>query len=200
MKNEPFFIETIKVVDGKFLNLAYHMDRMNRTMITFFNTTMFVELWKGDIPEALQSGVTKCRIVYSYSYVKTEYEPYHYPQLNSLKLVEGGDIDYSFKFADRSVLQTLLLKKEDCSEILIIKDGHITDTSFSNVVLEDRTGLYTPSTYLLGGTKRKQLLDKGIVKEKKIRVEDIHDYSKLYLINAMIDLEDTVCVDIDKMF
>lgn len=198
MKNEPFFIETIKVVDGKFLNLPYHMDRMNRTMITFFNTTMFVELWKGDIPEALQSGVTKCRISYSYSYVNTEYERYHYPQLKSLKLVEG-DIEYPFKYADRSALKDLLSQKENCDDILIVKDRYITDTSFSNVVLEDQTGFYTPSTYLLEGTKRRQLLEKRVVKEKDIRVENIRDYFKLYLINAMIDLEDTVCIDIDKI-
>lgn len=198
MTDQPFFIETIKVVDGVFFNLPYHMDRMSRTMNTFFGTSMFVELWKGDIPETLQEGVTKCRIIYSYLSVKVEYERYHYPLLNSLKLIEG-DIDYSFKFADRSALQTLLMKKEDCSEILIVKNGYITDTSFSNVVLENKTGLYTPSTYLLEGTKRRQLLEKGIVKEKNIRVKDIQDYSKLYLINAMIDLEDTVCVDIDSI-
>lgn len=199
MKSQPFFIETIKVVDGEFLNLPYHLDRMNRTMKTFFRTTMFIELWKGDVPEALQRGVTKCRITYSYSYVKVEYERYYYPQLKKLKIV-NGNIDYPFKFADRSGLQALLLQKEDCDDIIIVKGGYITDISFSNIVLENKTGFYTPCTYLLEGTKRKQLLEKGILKEKEIKIESIHDFSKLYLVNAMIDLEDAICVDIVNVF
>lgn len=194
--NEPYFIETIKVLDGKFLHLPYHMERMNRTMVSFFNTTMFVELWKGDIPHELQTGLIKCRVVYSYCSVRVEYERYNPRQINSLKLVEDNTIDYSFKYADRTVLNALLSQKGDCDEVLIVKDGRITDTSFSNVVFENSSGFYTPSTYLLEGTKRKQLLDSGIIREREIGIQDLGDYNKLYLINAMIDLEDKIYVDI----
>lgn len=193
---EPYFIETIKVVDGKFLNLPYHMERMNNTMIAFFNTTMFVELWKGDIPEELHTGIVKCRIIYSYcSGVKVEYERYHIRKISSLKLIHADNLDYSFKYADRSSLNALIQQKGDCDDILIVKNGYITDTSFSNVLFENASGLYTPSTCLLAGTKRKQLLDKGIIKQAEISVDNIKDYNKLYIINAMIDLDDNVVVD-----
>lgn len=193
--NKPYFIETIKVLDGKFLHLPYHMERMNRTMISFFNTTMFVELWKGDIPHELHTGLVKCRVIYSYCSVRVEYERYDLRRINSLKLVTDDTIDYSFKYADRTEFNALLSQKGDCDEILIVKGGHITDTSFSNIVLENSSGLYTPSTYLLEGTKRKQLLDNGIIREKEIRADNLKDYNKLYLVNAMIDLEDKICVD-----
>lgn len=194
--NEPYFIETIKVVDGKFLNLPYHMERMNATMIAFFNTTMFVELWIGDIPEELRTGVVKCRIIYSHASVKVEYERYQIRKISSLKLVNVHDLDYSFKYADRTSLNILLQRKGDCDDILIVKDGYITDTSYSNVVFESTSGMYTPSTYLLAGTKRRQLLDDGLIKQAEIRIEDIHKYDKLYIINAMVDLQDNVKLDI----
>lgn len=197
--NEPYFIETIKVVDGQFLNLSYHMERMNATMITFFNTTMFVELWIGDIPEELRTGVVKCRIIYSYRSVNVEYERYYIRRINTLKLVYTDSLDYSFKYADRNSLNSLLQQKDDCDDILIVKNGYITDTSYSNVVFEDASGLYTPSTCLLAGTKRKQLLKKGIIKQAEIREEDIPKYSKLHIINAMIDLHDNVKLNISDL-
>lgn len=194
--NEPYFIETIKVVDGKFLNLPYHMERMDATMIAFFNTTMFVELWIGDIPEELRTDVVKCRIIYSLRSVKVEYERYQLRKISSLKLVNADNLDYPFKYADRTCFNFLLGQKGNCDDILIVKDGYITDTSYSNVVFENASGLYTPSTYLLAGTKRKQLLEKGIIKQAEIRVEDIQKYNKLHIINAMIDLHDNVKLDI----
>lgn len=198
--SEPYFIETIKVMDGKFLNLSSHMDRMNRTMISFFNTTMFVEFWIGDIPEELRSGLVKCRVIYSYRSVKVEYERYHLRKIDSLKLVEDDLIDYSFKYADRSRLNSLLSQKGNCNDILIVKGGRITDTSYTNVVLKNPSGFYTPFTYLLAGTKRRLLLERGIIREKDLKAEDLVKYDRVYLINAMIDLEDEISIPVSSLF
>ncbi|MBK5720054.1 aminotransferase class IV [Dysgonomonas sp. Marseille-P4677] len=196
---EPYFIETIKVIDGKFLNLPYHMDRMNHTMISFFNTSMFVELWIGDIPPELRIGVVKCRIVYSYCSVRVEYERYNLREIKRLKLVTDNTLDYSFKYKDRERINSLLDQRQDCDDILIVKNGFITDTSFSNVVFQNEYGLYTPSSYLLAGTKRRKLLETGAIKETEIRKDDISNYFKLYLINAMIDIEDHISIDISSI-
>jgi len=197
--NKPYFIETIKVVDGKFQNLSYHMDRMNNTMISFFNTTMFVELWIGDIPEELRTGITKCRITYSHCDIKVEYERYKYRKIDSLKLVNDSTIHYFYKYANRDSLNSLLCQRATCDDILIVNNDHITDTSFSNVVLKKSSNLYTPSTYLLAGTKRSLLLEKGIIKEAEIKVSDLKNYEALLLINAMIDLDDNQCIDISNI-
>ena len=89
-------------------------------------------------------------------------------------------------------------QRNDCDDILIVKNSLITDTSYTNVVFEDSNEkLYTPTSTLLPGTKRKQLLDAGIIHEKKIHVNDIKLYKGVYLINAMIDIEDNLFIDID---
>ena len=75
----------------------------------------------------------------------------------------------------------------------------MTDTSFTNVVFESDKGLFTPSTYLLPGTKRQTLLKERVIKEKVIRIEDIEDYRKLYLINAMMGIEDNISIPISSL-
>ncbi|MDR3060414.1 MAG: aminotransferase class IV [Dysgonomonas sp.] len=196
---KPYFTEAIKVYDGVFVNPSPHIDRMNHTMQTFFDVTYPISLQNEDIPIEYRTGLVKCRIIYSSEYIKFEYQKYTFRQINNLKLVYNDMLDYSFKYADRTEWNALLEQKAGCDDILIVKNGYITDTSFSNVVFENETGLFTPSTYLLAGTKRQSLLQKGIIKEAEISIENIGLYSKLYLINTMIDIEDNLCIDTSSL-
>ena len=97
-------------------------------------------------------------------------------------------IDYSFKSADRSSLNRLTAQKGDCDEIIIVKNGLVTDTSFTNIAVFDGEQWLTPRHPLLMGTKRACLLEKRILKEADISVEALMRAQKVSLINAMIDL------------
>ena len=72
-------------------------------------------------------------------------------------------------------------------DVLIVKDGCLTDTSIANVALYDGKMWCTPSHPLLRGTKRAELLDKKIIVEKDIPQAHLGKYSKIMLFNAMID-------------
>lgn len=196
---KTYFTEVIKILDGKFYNLALHQQRINRTAETFFQLPVNISLEGNKIPEEFKQGLVKCRIYYSEKEKDIEYSHYKFREIRKLKLVESDTIDYSFKYEDRKNLISLLNQKQDCDDILIVKNGFITDTSFTNVVFENKSGLYTPSSCLLAGTKRNQLLQKGIIKETEIREEDIRNYSKIYLINAMIDIEDDISIDVSSI-
>ena len=88
----------------------------------------------------------------------------------------------------------------NCDDILIIKDGFITDTSYSNIVVRDDSGRwFTPSSYLLKGTKRSYLLDKGIISEAEITPASLRKYKELKLINSMIDIKDTAGITINTI-
>ena len=117
-------------------------------------------------------------------------------RVHTLKLVDGSGIDYTFKYADRDKLIQLQQSKGTCDEILIYQNGRITDTSYSNVVFYDGNQYITPSTYLLNGTKRRYLLERGIIKEQDIGLGDLPRFRYLFLINAMLDLEDNIQVKI----
>ncbi|EGK01390.1 MULTISPECIES: aminotransferase class IV [Dysgonomonas] len=192
---QPVFTEALKILDGKFYNLPFHQERIFRTSKTFFAKPTSVDLSEGDIPPEYRNGIVKCRIIYSDHVMGLEYQYYKFRIIRKLKLVVDDSIDYSFKYADRHNIDNLLSQKYDCDDILIVKNGCITDTSFSNVVFRNDSGLYTPASYLLAGTKRRLLLEQGVIQEKEIKAEDIKEYSRLYIINAMIDLEDNVSLD-----
>ena len=82
------------------------------------------------------------------------------------------------------------LKKENCDDVFIIKDGMVTDTSYCNIVFDTGNKLITPSTPLLKGVKRQQLLNEKIIEEQEIKQTDIKLFSKAFLINSMFDLDD----------
>jgi 4-amino-4-deoxychorismate lyase len=192
---QPVFTEALKILDGKFCNLPFHQERIFRTSKTLFAKPTLADLSEGDIPLGYRNGIVKCRIIYSGHMIGVEYQHYKFRTIRKLKLVFDDTIDYSFKYADRHDIDNLLSQKDDCDDILIVKSGCITDTSFSNVVFRNDSGLYTPASYLLAGTKRRLLLEQGIIQEKEIKAEDMKEYSRLYIINTMIDLEDDVSLD-----
>ena len=105
-----------------------------------------------------------------------------------MKLVEDNEIDYSFKSTDRACLNSLAAQKGDCDEVLIVKNGLLTDTSFTNVAVFDGERWLTPKHPLLLGTKRASLLERQVIKEADISVETLMNAQKVSLINAMIDL------------
>lgn len=198
--NSLKFIETIKILDGKIYNLPLHQKRMERTMQYHFGGDIFPRLDERiSIPSGLESGLIKCRVLYSNDLLSVDFQEYKFREIEYLKLLVSDDIEYSFKSENRLIFNTLSSELKVGKEALIVKKGMISDTTFSNVVLQNEEGFFTPSTPLLRGVKRESLLTEGVIKERKIRVEDLNEYSKIYLINAMIDIEDEVVVDISNV-
>lgn len=194
-------IETIKVKDRKFYNIPFHNERMNKVRKALWNCKQRIDLSNVlTIPPELDNRLFKCRVLYSKEIKKVEFMPYNFPGIKRLKLVFSDDIDYSYKYADRSVINVLYEKRYPYDDILIVKNGYLTDTSFCNIVLKKKGEYFTPSTFLLNGTKRQKLLSEKKIKEKKIRMDELKDYEPLYLINAMIDLEDNVCIEIKDIY
>lgn len=196
---KPSFSEVIKICNGKIFNLPAHIERMNFTLQSFFGSTIPFSLNDEHIPLEFREGLVKCRIVYSLENLEIEYSHYIFREINSLKIIHDNSINYSFKYAERRAFDRLMAQKENCDDILVVKNGLVTDTSFTNVVFESDKGLFTPSTYLLPGTKRQTLLKERVIKEKVIRIEDIEDYRKLYLINAMMGIEDNISIPISSL-
>lgn len=200
--SEQLFIEVIKVENGVFVNPQPHIERIFRTTLHLFDKPLLVELNNDIIPAHLHAvGRVKCRIVYGREIVSIDFEPYKMRNIKSLSLAEHNTIDYKYKYHNRDLINKLRALHSETDDILIIKNSQVTDTSFSNVVFKDHTGkLYTPKSTLLAGTKRGQLLEAGIIQEKEVQVSDINSYMGVYLINAMIDIEDNIFVGVDAIF
>ena len=194
------FIETIKFKDGKLHNLSYHNDRFRKTRGAFFSiydNSRLEELIAP--PSDRDDQLQKCRIEYGKSINNIEFLPYIKREVSTLKIVIADDIIYSYKYADRTGLENLFKKRENCDDILIVKKGYVTDSYYGNILFRDGKEWITPSTPLLKGTQREYLLHKGIIKEKSVLVDDIKNYKKLRLINAMNCLEDAPDIEIDNI-
>jgi 4-amino-4-deoxychorismate lyase len=186
------FIESIRVHNGVFQHPEYHNRRWNMTRHSFWSGS---PVWDVSdlvkIPEHLKEGVYKCRIVYDEQIRQVDFQPYYPRRIQTLRLVCSDDVSYPYKFEDRSVLEDLLEQKGDADDILIVRDGFLTDTSFANIALYDGSRWYTPETYLLNGTCRQRLLDEGILAEASIGVTDLARFQAIRPINAMLIFEET---------
>ncbi len=183
-------LESIKLIDGEFRNLFYHERRMNRSLkfLCGVGEHFYLEefLKKLDLP---RQGLFKCRISYDDYSTDIEFIPYKYKTINSLRIVEHDRISYEFKYTDRKVLNRLYELRKNCDDILIVKRGQVTDSSFSNIVFKRGKHWYTPWSALLKGTTRAYLLERNIIKEEEIRIEDLKTFESFKLINAMLEFD-----------
>jgi 4-amino-4-deoxychorismate lyase len=151
------------------------------------------------IPHASAEGIFKCRVTYSEKVEKIEYEAYHARIIKTLKIVEDDSISYMHKYTDRNSLNELFAIRGTYDDILIIKHGLITDTSYSNILFYDGLHWITPDTPLLPGTQRSFLLKNQKVVEKHIKVEDLRFFEKARLINAMLPFESGFEIPVDAI-
>jgi 4-amino-4-deoxychorismate lyase len=185
--------ETIKVKDNRLHHMAYHNNRVNASRLALFGSAKPWDLSEIiRIPELDPAVTYRCRFLYAREPEKTEFIPYVRRIIQKLVVVDGHDLEYAFKFADRTAFDTLKagIPDPERSDILLVKNDRITDTSFSNIILWDGNAWYTPAVPLLRGTKREYYLDQKIIQLRDIRVNDLPDYKTARLINAMLDIDD----------
>ena len=182
------FIETIKLSDGRVFHLAYHQERVCNTFLRFFPNQKVLLL--SDIIENIAlptQGKHKIRIVYGCERPSVEVLPYQVKPITTIKCVEADFLDYSYKFLDRTFLNTLK-ESAGTDEVIFVKDGKVTDSSYANIIFFDGRQWLTPSTFLLNGTCRQRLLKEGKIKEAPIHCTDIHHFEQIGFINAMLDI------------
>lgn len=187
------FVETIRVEKGVAANLPFHEVRLNETIRQFRPQAERIAL--GDLLHEAFRYVerTKARVVYDANgVVDLSFAPYALREIRTLKIVHSETIDYHLKSTDRSALGELLAQRGACDEVIIVKNGRVTDSSFSNVAFFDGEGWTTPAHPLLKGTMRERLLREGRLCEGDVREGEIRNFQAVALFNAMIDLGEIV--------
>jgi 4-amino-4-deoxychorismate lyase len=181
--SSPLLFETIKIEEGKVSNLEYHQKRCDFSRASLFQMTDSLELSSYIHPPS--KGLYRCRIVYDEKIHSIEYIPYTPKDISTLKIVPSS-IEYGFKYANRDAFNTLLKKHADVDEIIIEKDGYLSDTSIANIALYDGEKWITPSSPLLPGTMRAKLIDEGFLHLGDIQKENLSQYTQVALMNAML--------------
>lgn len=187
------FIETIKVVNGEIKNLERHLQRITHTAEHFRNICPRTDCEQLIKKASTTTGISKLRFTYDCDGIHDiTCTPYNMRRIDKLRLVECDTVEYSFKYEDRSALEILKEGVEDAEEILIVKEGLVTDTTYTNVALHDGKRWITPRKPLLAGTKRAQLIEEGIITECDIKPSDIKNFCHIALFNSMIEMGELV--------
>lgn len=191
METTPL-IESIRLINGHFDLIGYHQARMKLSQQMVFHQTdenfsLLDYLQQFSFPV---SGIYKCRLLYDTSLAIPEFIPYQKKTIESLKVIRCDEIEYRFKFADRRKINALISQKENCDDILIIKNGQITDTSYCNIAFYNGNDWLTPENPLLTGVRRASLLEQGIIKCSIITPDMLNKFSSFKLFNAMIPWEE----------
>ena len=179
----PLLLETIKIEEGQASNLLYHQKRFDQSRERLFTLNESIDL--SSLLKAPSKALYRCRIVYDKAIHSVEYIPYHAKEIHKLKIV-SADIDYAYKYADREMFNRLLQAHPSHDEIIIEKEGCLTDTTISNIAFYDGEQWFTPEKPLLQGTMRAKLLDEDFLQTRQIKKSDLKKYTHVALMNAMI--------------
>ncbi len=175
--------ETIKVFDKKAYNLKYHQIRMQKSIKRIFNKKRSFNLQKLITPPS--RDFYRCKIIYSDKIEDISFYEYYPRKIESFKLIKS-DIEYNYKFLNREEIDELFLQRGSCDEIIIVRNGKITDTSIANIAFFDSRRWITPKSPLLKGTTRARLLEKKKILARDIYIEEIKFMEKIAVMNALI--------------
>lgn len=173
--------ESIRVENGMIPYLEYHQARLEKS------AALSLESYISSI-KLPQNGLFKLRITYSnYEFIKYSIEQYHQKEIKTLRLLEDNSIEYSVKSENREAINRAFSKRGECDDILIIKNGLITDTSYCNILFFDQNKWVTPSKPLLEGTHRARLIANKNIVPIDITPNDLIKFTKFRLINGVMD-------------
>ena len=113
--------------------------------------------------------------------------------LRPILLPDG--FEYSYKYTDRSFFDRMKAELASEEEPLFVRpDGTITDTSFTNVLIETESDYLTPTRPLLKGIQREGLLRAGLIAEADdLTLSTLRSKAKsILLINALLPLEEAL--------
>ena len=193
-------IESIKLLDGRFYRTDRHQARINQA---------FEALWPGQKPFVLENilsetdfplkGLYKCRMVYDAQIRQIEFTPYLRRDVKSLKIMEIELDTCRFKKENREELNRAFAQKGGCDDVLLIRNGLLTDTSYANIALFDGKVWHTPRLPLLYGTHRAELIENGKIIESDISKGDLPNFLHICLFNAMVEFGELV-LSIDRIY
>lgn len=177
------YFETIKCEDFEVYNLDYHHKRIANTIGLNINLQEYIY--------PISSELLRCKVIYDKNgVVDVQYYPYKKREIKSFKIVFDDEIAYSKKYLNREKLDELYEKRDNCDEVIIVKNEIITDTTIANIAIFYENSWITSKSCLLNGTTRARLIDEKKLIEKDITLDMLKNASKIALLNAMIGFDE----------
>lgn len=192
--------ETLAVKDGVINNVAYHNARFvkGQKCLKAKRIKNIADIvYQASMP---CDTLVRCKVIYDNSRTDVEFSPYQPRAIRSFKLVYDDGIDYTYKATDRTAIDRLFAQRGDCDDIIIIKNGYVTDCSIGNLLFFKNGRWLTPDTPLLHGTQRQYLLDEGVIDETAITVFDVKNFEYVMMVNALNGFDERRAVAVSAVF
>ncbi|SER79386.1 para-aminobenzoate synthetase / 4-amino-4-deoxychorismate lyase [Gracilibacillus ureilyticus] len=197
--NRPTFslLESILLENGTYPLLDYHLKRLHDSAIYFSYKWNKKELIHhlSELANKYPHGKYKVRLLLDQhgsisvtaDHINELSEPIH--SLIALKPISSDNVFLYHKTTNRSIYKNYdqYLPEGYMTTLLWNENGFLTEFTIGNVVFEKNGMYYTPpvSDGLLNGTMRAKLIDKKIIKEKQIPVQNIDEYDQIWFINSV---------------
>ena len=180
------FIETIRADSGEPQMIGLHQQRVDRTLKNFPGSKR-VDL--APLLTSLQLDLyasTRIRVEYdTKGFLKVETFEYFVRKVRSVRIMEIGERDYRYKYAEREWINDLV-RASGCDEIIMARAGKVTDASIANLAFFNGKEWLTPEEPLLAGTQRQMLMEKRMIKAVPVTLDDLLTYKVFKLMNAML--------------
>ena len=114
------------------------------------------------------------------------------------QVVQPDDPFLHFKTTHREVYETARQSRPDCDDVLLWNEkGEVTESTIANLVARIDGELVTPPVEcgLLNGTFRAELIERGELHERVIRVDELAHVEALFLINSVQGWRDVEWID-----
>ncbi len=182
-------LESIRIENGEAKLLSQHQGRMQKSLQNIGKHMEFSILECVSLHKFGKHNIYKLRITYNHTNFQSEIIKYHPKSIKSVQLVEDNNIKYDLKYSNRAIIEKLYQNKQNADDIIIVKNGEITDSSFANILFFDGKEWHTPKAPLLKGIMREHLLSQEKIKEKSIKTQDITLYKSFMFINALLPFD-----------
>jgi para-aminobenzoate synthetase/4-amino-4-deoxychorismate lyase len=191
-----YLLETIGCHEGEYLVLKEHMERLKQSAYYFHFSINIKEIEEKlfDFKKKHEEGSWKVRLLLAKDGEIT-LEAQEIPLIESaVKIalaktpVDKNDIFLYHKTTNRTVYKEKLQEHKDKFDVLLWnEEEELTEFTMGNVIVEMNGAHYTPpvSCGLLDGTFRRSLLEKGVIKEKIIKIDDLSSCSNVWFINSV---------------
>lgn len=181
-EKSTYLFETIRLINGVAQHLNFH-ERRARSSVKFGELNFkFSEILGCSL-----NGLVRAKVVYNEDgkLIDVNFHPYKMRKFYEFYLV---DINFSYdkKYLNRSQIDSA---KDKFDEIVMIKNGFITDTSIANIAVFDENlhRWITPANPLLKGTCTQRLLQSGFLHAKDISTNELISAKRFAIANAMMD-------------
>lgn len=185
----PLF-ESVCVTGGAVQHGRYHEARFAASYRELFGKKPGFSLWEGlSLQGANPAQTYKLRIRYNQDGTLWELVEYRSRLPETLRLVRDDTVDYTLKYSDRRALDRLAARAGGAGDVLIVRQGLVTDSTYCNILFWDGREVATPRSPLLRGTCRARLLAENRIGEANIPAEGLHRYRAFQLVNALNDFD-----------